>query len=39
MALRNYDDRAARIANEGSVWDANDDFVKANPDMFGPEDA
>ena len=35
MALRNYHDKAGRIIGEGSIWDANDEFVKANPDMFG----
>ena len=39
VALRNYHDKAGRIVHEGSVWDAHDDFVKANPDMFGPEAA
>ena len=39
VALRNYDHRAGRIVSAGSGWDANDDFVKANPDMFGPEAA
>jgi hypothetical protein len=38
VALRNYHDEAGRIVHEGSVWDANDEFVKGNPDMFGRPD-
>ena len=39
VALRNYHDKAGRIVNAGSIWDANDDFVRLNPDLFGPEPA
>lgn len=39
VALRDYHDKAGRIIWAGSIWDANDEFVKGNPDMFGPEAA
>lgn len=39
VALRNYHDKSGRIVHEGSVWDAHDEFVKANADMFGPDEA
>jgi len=37
--VRNYHDKAGRIVHEGSAWDANDEFVKGNPDMFAPDEA
>jgi hypothetical protein len=33
-AVTNYDDRSGRILDAGSIHDANDAFMKPNPDVF-----
>ena len=37
VAVRNYNDRSGRIFGEGSIHDARDSFVRANPELFRPE--